>query len=157
MSTENYAKFEQRVKRRRVDRDVIEAQAALHDGRLKDATAALAQITELDPNSPELKELTAQLDVLRRGRPPSRRGPWFAATAAVGGLVLGLGLFYVFQTIQPRSAPSVETTSRLSLPEPIDTPAALSARAGSAIGTGHRRNRADAGDQGDDDSLQRPQ
>ena len=130
VSTENYAKFEQRVKRRRVDRDVNEAQAALYDGRLKEATAALAQITELDPNSPELKELTAQLDVLRRGRPPSHRGRWFAATAAVGGLVLG-GL-YVFQTIQPMSTPAVATTSRVSLPDPIDTTAALPARTDSA-------------------------
>ena len=130
VSTENYAKFEQRVKRRRVDRHVNEAQAALIDGRLKEATAALAQITELDPNSPELKELTAQLDVLRRGRPPSHRGRWFAATAAVGGLVLGA--LYVSQTIQPMSMPAVEMTSRASLPDPIGTTAALPARTDSA-------------------------
>jgi hypothetical protein len=130
VSTENYAKFEQRVKRRRVDREVNEAQAALYDGRLKEAAAALAQITELDPNSPELKELVAQLDVLRRGRPPSRRGRWFAATAAVGGLVLGA--LYVFQTIQPMSTPAVATTSRVSLPDPVDTTAALPARTDSA-------------------------
>ena len=130
VSTENYAKFEQRVKRRRVDRDVNEAQAALRDGRLKEATAALAQITELDPNSPELKELTAQLDVLRRQRPPANRGRWSAATAAVGGLVLGA--LYVSPTIQPMSTPAVATTSRVSLPDPIDTTAALSARTDSA-------------------------
>jgi hypothetical protein len=132
VSTESYAKFEQRVKRRRVDREVIEAQAALHDGRLREARAALAEITELDPNSPELKELTAQMDVLRRRRPPSHRGRWFAATAAVGGLLLGV--LYVFQTIQPMSMSAVETTSRASLPDPIDTTAALPARTDSATG-----------------------
>ena len=113
VSTESDAKFDQCVKRRRVDRDVNEAQAALHHGRLKEATAALAEITELDPNSPELKELTAQLDVLRRGRPPSHRGHWFAATAAVGGLVLGV--LSVSQTIQPMSAPAVERRHRACL------------------------------------------
>ena len=130
VATGSYAKFEQRVKRRRVDREVNEAQAALYDGRLREATAALAEISELDPNSPELKELTAQLDVLRRGRPPSQRGRWFAATAAVGGLVLGA--LYVFQAIQPMSTPAVEATSRVSLPDPIDTAAALPARTDSA-------------------------
>ncbi len=130
VSTENYAKFEQGVKRRRVDRDVNEAQAALHNGRLREAMAALAQISELDPNSPELKELTAQLDVLRRRRPPAQRGRWFAATAAVGGLVLGA--VYVFQAIQPMSTPAVAATSRVSLPDPIGTLAALPARTDSA-------------------------
>ena len=162
VSTENYAKFEQRVKRRRVDRDVNEAQAALYDGRLKEAAAALAQITELDPNSPELKELTAQLDVLRRGRPPSRRGRWFAATAAVGGLVLGA--LYVFQTIQPMSTPAVATTSRVSLPDPVDTTAALPARTDSAtepatggIGSTPVTGRDDTGDRRDEDSVRRAQ
>jgi tetratricopeptide (TPR) repeat protein len=130
VSTESYPKVEQRVKRRRVDREVNEAQAALHDGRLKEAAAALAQITELDPNSPELKELTAQLDVLRRLRPPARPGRWFAATAAVGGLVLGA--LYVFQAIQPMPTPADATTSRVSLPDPVDTTAALPARTDSA-------------------------
>ena len=55
------AKFEQRAKRRRVDRRIDAARAAIAQQRLKAAAAALDEIIDLDPNLPELAELTARV------------------------------------------------------------------------------------------------
>jgi hypothetical protein len=82
------AKFEQRAKRRRVDRRIDAARAAIAAQCLKAAAAALDEIIDLDPNLPELAELTAQFDELRRAVATPRRGAWLAATA-----VFALALF----------------------------------------------------------------
>lgn len=82
------AQFEQRARRRRVDRRVDAARAALADGRLKDAAAALEEIVELDPNLPEIRALSDELESLRRTLGASRPGHWFAAAAAFAIVVL---------------------------------------------------------------------
>lgn len=84
-----YAKFEQRVRRRRVDRRIAAARAAIEQQRLKAAAAALDEIIDLDPNLPELVELTAQFDELRRSVATPHRGPWIAAAAVFAGALLG--------------------------------------------------------------------
>ncbi|PYR43983.1 MAG: hypothetical protein DMF93_01630 [Acidobacteria bacterium] len=89
VSTEGYAKFEQRAKRRRVDRRIEAARLAIDRKKLKQAAAALDEVIELDPNLPELVELTAQFDQLRRSMMAIRRGPWIAATAVFAGTVFG--------------------------------------------------------------------
>jgi len=83
-----YAKFEQRAKRRRVDRRIEAARAALEQQRFKAAAAALDEVMELDPNLPELVELTARFDTLRRGTATHRRGPWVAAVGVFAGALL---------------------------------------------------------------------
>jgi hypothetical protein len=85
-----YAKFEQRAKRRRVDRRIDAARLALDQQRLKAAAVALDEVIELDPNLPELAELTARFDQLRRATATPHRGPWVAAAAVfVGALLAG--------------------------------------------------------------------
>ena len=82
-----------------------------HRGRLRDASAALDEVIELDPNSLELKDLAAKLDVLRRGRPPSSRSRWLPAVAAVaafGGI--RSGPLYVWPGILLMSLPGMEAT-----------------------------------------------
>jgi hypothetical protein len=75
-----YVKFEQPVKRRRVDQRIDAARAALDDRRIRAAASALDEALDLDLNSPELVELTARFDELRRTAVSKRRGPWvFAA------------------------------------------------------------------------------
>ena len=86
---DGYAKFEQRARRRRVDRRVDAARAAMAQRRLKAAAAALDEVIELDPNLPELTELTAQFDALRRAAATPRRGPRIAAAAVFAGALLG--------------------------------------------------------------------
>jgi len=89
VSIDGYAKFEARAKRRRVDRRVDAARAALEHRRLKDAEIALEEIIELDPNLPELSELTMSFDELRRAAATTHRGPWFAAAASFAIVLFG--------------------------------------------------------------------
>jgi hypothetical protein len=89
VSSDGQALFEQRVKRRRVDRSVHAARAALQRRCLEDAVAALDEIIELDPGLPELGELTAELDQVRRAAASSTPGPWIAAAAVFVIAVIG--------------------------------------------------------------------
>jgi len=89
VSTDGYAKFEARAKRRRVDRRLDAAHLAIERRRLKEAAAALDEIIELDPNLPELSELTASFDDLRRAAASPHRGPWVAAAATFAIVLFG--------------------------------------------------------------------
>src|SRR5262249_25869134 len=86
---DGYAKFEARARRRRVDRRIDAARIALERRRLRDAATALDEIIELDPNLPELAELTASFDELRRDAAATRRGPWVAAAASFAVVLFG--------------------------------------------------------------------
>ncbi len=87
--SEPYAKFEQRARRRRVDRRVDAARAAIAQQRVKAAAAALDEVIDLDPNLPELVELTAQFDELRRAAATPHRGPKIAAAAVFAAALFG--------------------------------------------------------------------
>ena len=90
VSPESYRKFQERAKRRRLDTCVEAAHQALRRRRLDDATAALTELSQLDPTLPELTALTREFDALRRrGSASSHRGPWIAAGAAFAATVLG--------------------------------------------------------------------
>ena len=85
-----YATFEQRAKRRRVDRRIDAARAAIEQQHLMAAAAALDEVIELDPTLPELAEMTARFDELRREiATPRRRGPWIAAAAVFVSALFG--------------------------------------------------------------------
>src|ERR1041384_7835573 len=86
---EGYARFEQRARRRRVDRKIEAARTAIQARRLRDAAAALDEVIELDPNLPELAGLTAEFDDLRRNAQTPHRGRWVAAAAVFATLVFG--------------------------------------------------------------------
>src|SRR6202023_3592504 len=94
VSAESYALFEQRVKRRRVDRCIDAARTALQRRCLEDATAALNEAIELDPALPGRSGLTAELDELRR-RAARTHGLWIAArlwiAAAAVFIIAALG------------------------------------------------------------------
>lgn len=84
-----YAKFEQRARRRRVDRKVDAARVAIAQQRLKAAAVALDEVIDLDPNLPELAALTAQFDELRRSVATPRHGAWLTAAAVFAAALLG--------------------------------------------------------------------
>jgi hypothetical protein len=109
-----YAKFEQRAKRRRVDRRIDAARIALEQQRLKAAAAALDEVIELDPNLPELAELTARFDELRRATATHHRGPWIAAAVVFAGALLGGSWLQDSAPILSR-----QTVSAAPLPEPL--------------------------------------
>ena len=135
-----YAKFEQRAKRRRVDRRIDAARLALDQKRLKAAAAALDEVIELDPNQPELAELTARFDDLRRATATHHRGPWIAAAAVfVAALLAGSWLQDSSRIVSRQTVtagpllepvtPTLPVTERLAVaatagerdePEPVD-------------------------------------
>lgn len=118
VSPEGYAKFEQRARRRRVDRRIDAARAALAAGRIREAASALDEVIELDPNLPELTELTAEFDALRRGLGTSHVGRWVAAAAAFVIVVLGASWLQEAGGLQLR--PLVAAAPALPTPEPLE-------------------------------------
>jgi hypothetical protein len=84
-----YAHFEQRARRRRVDRRLDAARQAMARRNLRAAASALDEVIALDSNLPELSDLTAEFDRLRRVSESSHRGPTIAAALAFGALVFG--------------------------------------------------------------------
>jgi hypothetical protein len=87
VSAERYASFQERARRRRLERRVDAARDAIRRGRLNEAAAALDEVIELDPAAPELSALTKEFDVLRRRIATSHRGPWLAAAAAFAATI----------------------------------------------------------------------
>jgi hypothetical protein len=118
-SGEGYAKFEARAKRRRVDRRVDAVRAAIDRRRLRDAAAALDEIIELDPNLPELRELTASLEKLRRDTATTRRGPWLAAAASFAVIVFGASWLHESRFHQPGPLAAFQTIGVTTL---VDAP-----------------------------------
>jgi hypothetical protein len=57
--------------------------------RLKPAATALDEVIDLDPNLPELADLTAQFDQLRRTAAGRHHGPLIAAAAVFAAALLG--------------------------------------------------------------------
>ncbi len=121
VSTEGYARFEQRARRRRVDRRLDAVRSALAQGRLKEAASALEEVVALDPNLPELRDLAQQYDRLRRARGRRHPGRWLAAAATFGGIVLGASWLQdgtglrsrtiapVSSVVEPRESPGAPT------------------------------------------------
>lgn len=117
VSTEGYARFEQRAKRRRVDRRLDAARAAIARGRVREAAAALDEVIELDPNLPEARELSAQLEALGRGSERSRTGRTLVAAAAFGATVLGAS--WLQDATWLGSRPSVAIAPLVTPPSPL--------------------------------------
>lgn len=136
---EGYAKFEQRAKRRRVDRRLDAARLALETGQLKAAAAALDEVIELDPNLPDLQELTATFDSLRRSSAASHRGPRVAAAAVFVVTLLGASWLHESTSLISRpmiaAAPPLATPSQIAAVEPdsIPVPAAGEREAVAAV------------------------
>jgi hypothetical protein len=116
VSPQGYAKFEQRAKRRRVDRRLDAARAAMASGKLKAAAAALDEVIELDPNLPDLLALTAQFDDLRRTAAAARRGPRLAAAAVFVLTVLGAS--WLRESTELISRPMIAAAPLVAPPTP---------------------------------------
>ena len=115
VSAEGYGRFEQRARRRRVDRRIDAARVAIERHRLGDAARALDEVIELDPSVPELTELTAEFHQLRRTVARTHRARWIAAVA-----VLGIGMFGLWS----QDSESLLSHARIGSPllEPPPTP-----------------------------------
>jgi hypothetical protein len=91
MSDESLAQFEDRVRGRRIDRQIAIARQALEEGRIDAVQAAVDDVRTLDPARGEIASLEARLAVMRAAAPPAhlRTGPKIAAAVVFAGLVLG--------------------------------------------------------------------
>jgi len=87
---DRYVQFEQRARRRRLGRRILAAKQAIARRNLFGAAAALDEVIELDPDLPELSELTAAFDELRRALATSHRGPTIAAAVAFVAVTFGV-------------------------------------------------------------------
>jgi len=118
-----YARFEQKARRRRVDRRLDAARQAMARRNLRAAASALDEVIALDPNLPELSDLTAEFDRLRRACESSHRGPTIAAALAFGALVFGATWLEQGRALLSHpfasTAPLVDARS----PEPLDVAA----------------------------------
>jgi hypothetical protein len=103
-SADGYAQLEQRVRRRRVDKCVEAARAALAQHRFDDAAATLDELIELDPGLPILGELTAELNQRRDAAASRHRGPWIAEAAVCA---LALALFALLTSSSQRFGPLI--------------------------------------------------
>ena len=115
---DGYAKFEQRAKRRRVDHRLDAARLAIESGQLKAAASALDEVIELDPNLPDLHELTAQFDALRRRSSTTPRGPRVAFAAVF--VITVLGASWLHESTVLLSRPTIAAAPPLSTPMPFE-------------------------------------
>lgn len=115
VSTERYASFEQRTKRRRVDRRLDAARTAIASGRVRDAESALDEVRELDPNVPDLVELLPMLEALQRRHTAPHRGRWVVAAAAF--LIVVAGATWMQDTRSLRSRPFVAVAPLVNAPD----------------------------------------
>jgi hypothetical protein len=120
VSAEGYAHFEARARRRRVDRRIEAAHAALGRRKLHEAASALDEIIALDPNLPELAGLTAEFDELRKAIATPHRGPWLMAAAVFAVVVLGAS--YVHESTSLLSYPVKAEVSLVTPPRPSMRP-----------------------------------
>jgi len=119
VSAEGYARFEERAKRRRVDKRIEAARLAIERSKLREAAAALDEVIELDPNLPELSSLTAAFDELRRSTVRSDRGPWVAAAVVFGTIVLAASWIQESRVLQSTPLTAVAPLVAVNSPEPI--------------------------------------
>jgi hypothetical protein len=98
-----YGDFEQRVKRRRIQGRLEAARAAFESGHLQIAAAALDEVATLDPDQPELPQLTAKYHELQRSAAEKHRGPRLVAAAVFVVSLLGASLLHDSTSLISRS------------------------------------------------------
>ena len=121
-----FGHFEERVRRRRVERRIDAAHVALEQGQLADAQAAINELSALAPDLPELSQLTTRFEELHRPAvAPARHGHgrWLAAAVFV---VTVFGLWGQGELPGDHRRP-VETLKPSPIPSPIEGTAGLAA------------------------------
>jgi len=117
-----FGHFEERVRRRRVERRIDAAHVALEQGQLGDAQAAINELIALAPDLPELSQLTTRFEELHHPAvAPARHGHgrWLAAAVF---MVTVFGLWGQGELpAGERGRPPVETLT----PSPIEDPTGL--------------------------------
>jgi len=119
VSSTGYARFEERAKRRRAERKLEAARTAIANRRVRDAASALDELFELDPDLPELAQVTVAFDALRRARGRRRIGPPLAAAAAFAATMFGATWVHQRLELQSHSVAAIADLVAAHEPEPI--------------------------------------
>jgi hypothetical protein len=123
-SVGGYLEFEERAKRRRVERRLDAARAAIERRQLNEAAVALGEVIELNPQEPELGALIAAFDRLRGSTSSAHRGPWMAAAAIFAVMMLSAAWVDDRPALHPRPIIVVDLAFR-HFPPPLLTPTTM--------------------------------
>jgi hypothetical protein len=135
-SVGGYLEFEERAKRRRVERRLDAARAAIQKRRLKEAAVALREVIELDPHDPELRALIAAFDDLGGSTASAHRGPWMAAAAIFAVMMLSAAWVDDRSSLHSRPTIAVDLAFR-HFPPPLLTTTTMDDK-GHTVGTSGR-------------------
>jgi hypothetical protein len=125
VSAQGWAQFEQKVIRRRVERRLEVARAAIAGKRPREAREALDEVRELDPEhvelAPLLRKIEALAPTLTREVPP-RSGPRLMAVMVFGAVILAASWIgsprRVSYTVSESDTPRGDSSSVPRIPEP---------------------------------------
>jgi hypothetical protein len=118
VSMEGWARFEQKARQRRLEKRLEAAKTAIRSGNFVDARAALAELTELDADHPEVKAIGRQLDRAEKAARPRRGAGAFAAAAAAFVAVV-LGASWLGDRGRLQSHPMVESVPAVPVVESL--------------------------------------
>jgi len=93
LATPQWQSFEIRMRARKADRCLQRAAAALGDGSINEANAALEEARQLAPLDPRLEELSARLDALMQPAPPALAAHRHSSAWTTAAIVAGLAVF----------------------------------------------------------------
>jgi hypothetical protein len=137
LATPQWQSFEIRMRARKADRCLERAAAALSDGSIVEARAALDEARQLAPQLPRLEELSRRLDALTQPAPQAlaaqgTQGHSYAWTSAAvfAGLVVfsaagwqAWGHRDQIALLVPTAHPDMDASSGLASPTPANVPA----------------------------------
>jgi hypothetical protein len=113
---EGFAQFEQRAKRRRTERRLETLRAAIAARRETEAKLAIEELSELEPDLPELRELMAEVDDLRRSSLRPRVGRWLVVATACFAVTFATLSFQRARLLNKRTSPESARSISQSAP-----------------------------------------
>src|SRR5215218_737828 len=119
-STEQWQSFEMRMRKRRAERCLARAHAAIAAGQIEDARGAWSEARELDPDTPLLPALEPRAEIAASHRQRSTRWVSIAACLTVLALAASVdwrALATRTRQSQPSPQPQVEVQPR-QVPQP---------------------------------------
>lgn len=133
LATPQWQSFEIRMRARKADRCLQRAAAALSDGSIAEAKAALEEARQLAPLHPRLEELTGRLDALTQPPPQALAAHghghvWRSAAVAAGLVVFSAAGWEAWvhrdqiALLVPKAHPDMDTSTGLANPTPGTVP-----------------------------------
>ena len=134
LATPQWQSFEIRMRARKADRCLQRAAAALNDGSIVEARAALDEARQLAPQHPRLEELSGRLDALTQPAPQAlaaqgRSSVWTRAAVLAGLVVFSAAGWQAWvhrdqiALLVPTAHPDMDASTGLASPTPANVSA----------------------------------